>query len=357
MSDQSIKRLPTPNELKKKYPMTPEMAQTIQQNRSNICKIISKKSDKLLVIVGPCSIHSSEEALEYARQLKPIVKRHAEYLQIVMRVYLEKPRTSIGWKGLISDPYLDNSRKIPDGLMIARELLCKINQIGIACATEFLDLLTIPIYLADLISWGCIGARTSESQPHRQMVASLDQIPIGFKNGTSGSTKIAIDGILAAQESHVFLGVDPIKDGKLEIIQANGNPHCHVVLRGGWDASNPKPNYFQSDIQHVSQLLQYSGLHQSLMIDCSHGNSKKNYLNQPKVATYLAQQIAHGNQNIVAVMLESNLHEGKQSFSPICDSKLNLKPGISITDACLNISQTVKIIKELAGAVKIRRQL
>lgn len=335
----------TPQKLKEKYPLTKTLSKSIQQKRNQINKVINKESDKLLVIVGPCSIHNVEQALEYATRLKEMADRHHEYLVIVMRVYLEKPRTSIGWKGFIHDPDLSGKCRIDQGLEKSRELLIKINEIGLPCATEFLDILT-PHYLAELVSWGCIGARTTESQTHRQMASNLP-MAIGFKNGTTGSIKIAIDGIITARDSHSYLGISD--SGQVSVVHTHGNPNSHIVLRGGWDGPNPKPNYYSEDIQHVSQLLQYSGLLESIVIDCSHGNSKKNHKNQPKVAHYLSEQISKGNQNIVGVMIESNIHEGKQPFS------CNPKYGISITDGCLSLEQTEEVLEELAIAVKNRR--
>lgn len=341
----------------------------IADYRDQVIKILNQEDHRLLVIVGPCSIHNLEEAYQYAQELKELANRHQDYLLVVMRTYFEKPRTSLGWKGLIHDPCLDGSCQIGLGLEKAREFLWKIAELGLPCATEFLDLLT-PHYLADLITWGCIGARTVESQTHRQMASGLP-MPVGFKNGTTGSVKIAVDAIIASSASHSYLDLGWVQnesedsksgdnrkrsyDNSLGVRRTSGNPNGHLVLRGGWDGPTVRPNYYMEDIQRVSQLLQYAGLKQSVVVDCSHGNSRKNHRNQPMVAEYLANHISKGNENIVGVMIESNLEEGRQDL--VLGSADQLKKGVSITDACLGIRETEEVLENLAMAVKHRRHL
>lgn len=339
----------TPTELKKISPLSPELKENISKYRQEISDILSGKDDRIILICGPCSIHNSQEAVDYARKLKIISDKHKETIFILMRTYFEKPRTTIGWKGLLHDPNLNQSDLLEEGLHITRDLLLKINEIGIPCATEFLDLL-VPEYYSDLITWGCIGARTSESQPHRQMVSGLSDIPIGFKNGTIGSVKIAIDAILCAQHAHSYLSID--QEGMVQVKKTTGNKDCHVVLRGGWEGPTCKPNYYVEDLQNVSQLLQYAKLRANIMIDCSHGNSQKDYRNQPKVAGYLSKQIAKGNRNIIGLMLESNHNHGRQEIS-----NKPLQYGISITDQCINLKTTEEIIDQLSLSVLHRRDI
>lgn len=358
----NFKTILSPNDLAIQFPISQSIKDKIIQTRKEIEKIIKGEDDRLLVIVGPCSIHLPDEALEYAHMLKEFADRHKNYLLIVMRVYFEKPRTNIGWKGLIHDPDLDGSCDLNKGLHVTRKLLLNLNEIGIPCACEMLDLLS-PMYLEDLISWCCIGARTCESQPHRQMTSGLN-MPVGFKNGTTGSVKIAIDAILACREKHSYLGINHA--GQISIINTSGNPYGHVVLRGGWDGPTIKPNYYMEDIQHVVQLLQYAGINdkQVVVVDCSHGNSMKKYQNQPLVVRYLTEHISKGNTNVIGVMLESNINEGRQELLSINNNtdidtiqQPQLKHGVSITDACINISTTEEVLEELAISVKNRRKI
>lgn len=341
----------SPQELKKEIPNN--SIDFIKQSRQTIRNILDGLDDRILVVVGPCSIHNVEQAKIYAQNLAEMARRHDPDIFVVMRIYFEKPRTNIGWKGLIHDPDLDNSCNIEKGLKMARQLLAEINEIGIPCATEFLDLLTFNYY-EDLISWGCIGARTSESQPHRQVASGL-AMPIGFKNGTTGSIKNAVDGILSAETAHSHVNIDEM--GRVSIHKTRGNKYGHVVLRGGWDGPTIRPNYYMEDVQRVCQLLQYAKLREKIMIDCSHGNSMKNYRNQYLVAEYLSDRIAKGNTSVVGMMFESNLKEGKQEYHVDRDQQQSLKYGISITDACINLESTEQILELIAVAIKKRRNL
>lgn len=339
----------TPEELKKKCPLDDDVRLFILHTREQIKNILSGQDDRLIVVVGPCSIHNVDQAIEYAKGLKEIASKHDNQLLIIMRTYFEKPRTNLGWKGLISDPELNDSCQIEKGLELARNLLISLNKMEVPCSCEFLDILT-PHYLSDLISWGCIGARTTESQTHRQMASGLE-MPIGFKNGTTGTIKIAVDAILTAQTSHSYLDINP--QGTVYINHTCGNPDTHIVLRGGWDGPTIKPNYHMEDIQRVAQLLQYSGLRENIMVDCSHANSKKNHHNQGVVARYLSEHIGQGNTNLIGVMLESNLKSGRQDLDH--KNPENLIYGISITDACIDLKETEEIIEDLAVAIKNRR--
>jgi 3-deoxy-7-phosphoheptulonate synthase len=345
----SLETVITPDELKTKYKADDSILNFVGESRRQIENILSRKDDRLLLIVGPCSVHDIQQAFEYGQKLKIIADKHKDTLMIVMRTYFEKPRTNIGWKGLINDPLLNNTKNINLGIEQARQLLIKLNQIQVPCGTEFLDML-IPLYYQDLISWGCIGARTTESQSHRQMASGL-KMTVGFKNCTLGSVKTAIDGIITARSEHTYLDIN--ENGQISIKHTTGNPNCHVILRGGWDGPTIKPNYYVEDLQRVSQLLQYSKLKENIMIDCSHGNSKKDFRNQPHVAKYLAEQIKKGNFNIFAIMLESNHHEGEQTLDTNCPEKLNY--GISVTDGCINFETTEEVIEMLSVAVKARR--
>lgn len=328
----------TPQGLIQAHPLPTPTKAFIDRTRTAIKAILTGQDQRQLVIVGPCSIHDTEAALDYATQLKQIADRYQDELLIIMRVYFEKPRTTVGWRGLINDPHLDGSHDIALGLTLARQLLLKINDLGLAAATEFLDPIT-PLYLTDLVSWGAIGARTTESQLHRQLAASLP-MPIGFKNNTDGNIQVAIDAILAAQDPHAYLSVD--QQAQPAIIRAPGNPNCHIVLRGG----RYGPNYSPEDIQFTSNQLKTHQLTPRLMIDCSHGNSHKNYLQQTQVAEAISNQITLGNKTICGIMLESNLVAGKQSLGN------SLVYGQSITDACLSLAETSPILEKLAHAVK-----
>jgi len=304
------------------------------------------KEDRLLVVIGPCSIHDPAAALDYARRLKVQREKYADTLEIVMRVYFEKPRTTVGWKGLINDPYLDETFRIDEGLRIARQLLIEINRLGLPAGSEFLDVIS-PQYLGDLISWGAIGARTTESQVHRELASGLSA-PIGFKNGTDGNIKIATDAIQAAAGGHHFLSVH--KNGQVAIVQTNGNPDCHVILRGG-----KAPNYDAVSVAAACKDLEKAKLPATLMVDCSHANSSKQFEKQLDVARDIAAQIAGGSNSVFGVMVESHLHAGAQKFTPGKDDAAKLEYGKSITDACLGWDDSCQSLEVLSQAVKARR--
>lgn len=315
----------------------------VKQTRQNIHNIIQRKDKRLLVVMGPCSIHDTEAALEYARKLKAARDTYKNELEIIMRVYFEKPRTTVGWKGLINDPYLDGSFRIDEGLRMARQLLVQINQMGLPAGSEFLDVIS-PQYIGDLISWGAIGARTTESQIHRELASGLSA-PIGFKNGTNGSIKIATDAIQSASNPHHFLSVS--KDGNVAIVQTGGNQDCHVILRGGTE-----PNYQAEHVEAAVAQLKDKGLSPAVMVDCSHGNSAKQHKRQLDVAKDLAAQISSGSDSVFGVMVESHLKEGNQSFKPGKDDVSQLEYGKSITDACLHWDDSEEVLRILADAVK-----
>jgi 3-deoxy-7-phosphoheptulonate synthase len=319
--------LVSPEDIKEVIPTTREMQIQIQQWREEIKNIIIGKSKKKLFIVGPCSIHNIKEALEYAKELKEIADLVSDTMFIVMRVYFEKPRTTVGWKGLINDPYLNNTFEVNDGITMARTLLLEINKMGLPCGYEILDTIT-PQYICDLISWGAIGARTTESQVHRQMVSGLS-MPIGFKNGTGGSKKIACDGIKSAKFKHCFVGITD--SGQSAICKTLGNDFCHIILRGG----GGKPNYSIEDINETMILLRDNGLSESIMIDCSHDNSYKKAINQKGVFYTVIDHMKY-NSGIIGGMIESNINEGNQKLK----SKEDLKYGVSITDECINLVDT-----------------
>jgi 3-deoxy-7-phosphoheptulonate synthase len=331
-----------PEQLYREYPITDEASKTVFDTRNSIHNLLTSEDDRLFVIIGPCSIHDPIAAKEYALKLQEIREELQEDLLIVMRVYFEKPRTTVGWKGLINDPKLDDSFEINEGLRLARELLLHLNHIGVPAGTEFLDLIS-PQYISDLISWGAIGARTTESQGHRELASGVS-CPIGFKNGTSGNIQIAVDAIRSANYPHHFLGVTP--QGHSAIFKTTGNTDCHLILRGG-----KHPNYDSASIDDASALLKKANLHQKIMVDTSHSNSRKIYERQADVARDLAQQIAKGDNRIFGVMIESNLVEGRQDVIP--DQPLVY--GQSITDACIGWENTIPILRELAQAVKKRR--
>lgn len=337
-----IKELTPPSHLVREFPVTDTAAETIYTARAAIHRILHGAEDRLLVVVGPCSIHDTEAAMEYAARLKEEAKRHAADLVIVMRVYFEKPRTTVGWKGLINDPHLDGSFKINEGLRLARKLLWELNEFGLPCATEFLDVVT-PQYTADLISWGAIGARTTESQVHRELASGIS-CPIGFKNGTDGNLRIAVDAIKAAASPHHFLSVT--KAGHTAIFSTNGNEDCHVILRGG-----KQPNYDAASVDAAGKELANAGLPARVMVDFSHANSRKEYLRQVEVAQDCAAQLANGEERICGVMIESNLNEGRQDLQP----GKPLNRGVSITDACIGWDDTVRVLDMLAEGVRQRR--
>lgn len=337
-----IKELVPPAHVLREFPATPASAETTFLTRQAIHRILYGADDRLLVIVGPCSIHDPEAALEYARRLKEQADRLRGELLVVMRVYFEKPRTTVGWKGLINDPYLDDSYRINDGIRLARRLLWEINEMGLPAATEFLDMIT-PQYIADLIAWGAIGARTTESQVHRELASGLS-CPVGFKNGTDGNVRIAIDAIKAAQVPHHFLSVT--KAGHSAIVSTTGKEDCHVILRGG-----KEPNYDANSVEAACRDLAAAGIPAKVMIDCSHGNSRKQFKRQLEVVESVAEQLAGGEDRIIGVMIESHLQEGRQDLMP----GKPLEYGKSITDACIDWEDTVTALDRLSEAVRARR--
>ncbi|MCS6802608.1 MAG: 3-deoxy-7-phosphoheptulonate synthase [Chloroflexota bacterium] len=340
---EKLKPLIPPAILIEEFPVTPEASITVAEARDAIERILRGEDDRLLVVVGPCSIHDVSAAREYANRLKGVADELAEELLIVMRVYFEKPRTTVGWKGLINDPHLDGSFNINHGLRLARGLLLDLAKMGMPVGTEFLDTIT-PQFIADLVAWGAIGARTTESQVHRELASGLS-MPVGFKNGTGGSIQLAVDAVRAASLPHHFLSVT--KQGVAAIVATRGNDACHIILRG----STRGPNYHREDVAAAVALLERSGLPPRIMIDCSHGNSGKDPSRQPAVAADVAGQIAEGNRAIIGVMLESHLVGGRQDV----DLGKPLVYGQSITDACLGWGDTVPVLKDLARAVRARR--
>lgn len=340
----ALRPLLPPAILIEELPLNSEGAAFVRGQREAIAKIMSGKDDRLLVVAGPCSIHDTEAALEYARRLKELADRFADDLHVAMRVYFEKPRTVVGWKGLINDPYLDGSFQINAGLRLARKLLLDVGKIGLPIGTEFLDTI-IPQFIADLVSWASIGARTTESQVHRELASGLS-MPVGFKNGTGGSIQVAIDAIRSAEYSHWFPSVT--KQGVTAIFCTSGNDTGHLILRGG---ARTGPNYEEPQVAEAVESLRESGLPPCLMIDCSHGNSRKDYRRQPGVAAEVARQIAAGSRHICGVMLESFLVEGRQDLEP----KAELTFGQSITDACISFEKTEEVFAGLAEAVQKRR--
>lgn len=341
--------LPPPEHLIRFFPIRNTAVESlITQTRQRIARIQHGQDDRLLVIMGPCSIHDPQAALEYARLLLAQRQRHAGTLEIVMRVYFEKPRTTVGWKGLINDPYLDESYRIDEGLRIARSLLVDINRLGLPAAGGLLDVIS-PQYIGDLICWGAIGARTTESQVHREL-ASGSSAPIGFKNGTDGNIRIAIDAIQAASRPHHFLGVH--KNGQVATVHTKGNPDCHVILRGG-----KAPNYDADSVAAACRELQAAGLGDALMVDFSHANSSKQHQRQIDVARDVAQQVRRGSRSIFGVMVESNLVAGAQKFTPGQHSPSALTYGQSITDACIGWDDSLAMLEMLADAVDERRGL
>ena len=342
----AIKELSPPSHLVREFPLRDGAAELVYETRQAIHRILHGMDDRLLVVVGPCSIHDPKAAMEYARRLVAQRERLKDRVEIVMRVYFEKPRTTVGWKGLINDPGLDGSFDINRGLRLARELLMEINELGLPAGTEFLDMIT-PQYVADLISWGAIGARTTESQVHREL-ASGSSAPIGFKNGTDGNVRVAIDAIQAAMRAHHFLGVH--KNGGVAMVRTRGNPDCHAILRGG-----RTPNHDAASVAAACGALEAAGLAPTLMVDCSHANSGKRHERQREVAADLAAQVAGGSRRVFGVMIESHLEAGAQPFVPGRDDPASLRRGLSITDACLGWEDTVEALERLAGAVAARR--
>ena len=344
---QEITVLPPPEHLIRFFPIKGTATEKlINTTRKKIRDIMHGTDDRLLVIIGPCSIHDPSAAIEYANRLLEQRKKYAGELEVVMRIYFEKPRTTVGWKGLINDPYLDESYKIDQGLRIARQLLIEINRIGMPAGSEFLDVIS-PQYIGDLISWGAIGARTTESQVHRELASGISA-PIGFKNGTDGNIKIATDAIQSANRPHHFLSVH--KNGQVAIVETKGNSDCHVILRGG-----KTPNYDAESVAKACAELEASKLPGTLMVDCSHANSSKQHARQIDVAKDIANQLASGSQQVFGVMIESHLNEGAQKFTPGKDNPADLQYGTSITDACINWEDSVNVLDILAEGVKKRR--
>ncbi|MCG5500662.1 3-deoxy-7-phosphoheptulonate synthase [Ectothiorhodospira lacustris] len=337
-----IQEVSSPEQLHREYPVSDEAARTVYQSRNAIHRILAGEDDRLLVIAGPCSIHDVEAARDYADRLQVLRNELASDLEVVMRVYFEKPRTIVGWKGLINDPNLDNSFEINKGLRLARSLLLDLARRGVPAATEYLDLIS-PQYVADLVAWGAIGARTTESQVHRELASGLS-CPVGFKNSTDGSLQVAIDAIRSSSKPHHFLSVT--KAGRSAIFSTAGNEDCHIILRGG-----KTPNYEPKSLDEAAEALQDAGLTPQLMIDCSHANSRKDPARQVEVARSVAAQIHGGDRRIIGVMLESHLVAGRQDM-------VAGKPSVygqSITDACMNWDDTAPLLRELAAAVKARR--
>jgi len=337
-----IKELLPPGHVLREFPITDQSAEVTYATRQAIHRILHGADDRLLVIIGPCSIHDPKAALDYASRLKAEKDRLESDLLIVMRVYFEKPRTTVGWKGLINDPFLDGSFRINDGLRIGRKLLLELNGMGMPAGVEYLDMIS-PQYLADLVSWGAIGARTTESQVHRELASGLS-CPVGFKNGTDGNLKIAVDAIRTSQQPHHFLSVT--KAGHSAIVSTLGNEDCHIIMRGG-----KQPNYDASSVNTACRELSASGLAQRVMVDLSHSNSQKNYMRQIDVGREVASQLARGDDRIIGVMIESHLKAGRQDLLP----GKELCYGQSITDACIGWEDSVPLLDEFAEAVRTRR--
>ncbi len=338
----AVRPLVTPALLQEWLPAPAAAEDLVEHSRAAISRVLHGRDDRLVVVVGPCSIHDHDQALDYARRLKAEADALAGELLVVMRVYFEKPRTTVGWKGYINDPHLDGSCAINDGLEMARRLLLDVLALGLPVGTEFLDLLS-PQFISDLVSWGAIGARTTESQSHRQLASGLS-CPVGFKNGTDGGVKVAADALVAAEAPHAFLGLT--KMGQAAVFETRGNDDCHVILRGG-----KAPNYSRADVDAACALLKGAGLREQVMIDLSHANSSKQHARQIVVAADVAAQVAAGDARIVGVMIESHLEEGRQDIVP----GQPLKPGVSVTDACISFTQTVPMLRGLAEAVRARR--
>ena len=341
----AVRPLISPALLLDEQPLPDASLELVERARREISDILHGKDDRLLVVVGPCSIHDHDQAMDYARLLKDLRDELSQDLLIVMRVYFEKPRTTVGWKGYINDPRIDGTFHMNEGLRLARQLLLDVTALGLPAGTEFLDLLS-PQYISDLIAWGAIGARTTESQSHRQLASGLS-CPVGFKNGTDGGIKVASDAVLAASASHAFMGMT--KMGTAAIFETRGNRDCHIILRGG-----KVPNYDAASVAAACDALKASGLSEQVMIDFSHANSSKKYERQIDVGRDVAAQMAGGDKRITGVMIESHLQPGRQDLAP-GQTKADLKPGVSITDACLGWSQTEPLLRELAAAVRTRR--
>ncbi len=333
--------LPTPEQVKERLPLSPAAERTVVAGRDTVRHILARRDPRLLVIVGPCSIHDLTAARDYAARLQGLAQEVADTLFVVMRVYFEKPRTTVGWKGLINDPYMDDSFHIEKGLFLARELLLHIAELGLPAATEALDPIT-PQYLSDLISWAAIGARTTESQTHREMASGLS-MPVGFKNGTDGNLEVAINALKSVSQPHHFLGID--QSGQCAVFRTRGNPDAHIVLRGGGN----RPNYDSVSVAVCEQELARHALPRNIVIDCSHGNSNKDPALQPLVAEDCMHQIIEGNRSIVGLMLESNINWGSQ---PIPKDLTQLKYGVSVTDPCIDWPTTERLLRALRARLK-----
>lgn len=338
----AVRPLITPALLQEWLPASDAVQAVVENSRAALSQVLHGHDDRLIVVVGPCSIHDHDQAMAYAQRLKVQADALGDDLLLVMRVYFEKPRTTVGWKGYINDPHMDGSFAINEGLELARQLLLDIVGLGLPVGTEFLDLLS-PQFIADLVSWGAIGARTTESQSHRQLASGLS-CPVGFKNGTDGGIKVAADAIVAAQSTHAFMGMT--KMGQAAIFETRGNQDCHVILRGG-----KAPNYSAPNVDAACALLQAAGLRPQVMIDLSHANSSKQHRKQIEVASDVAAQMAAGDTRITGVMIESHLHEGRQDIVP----GQPLQHGVSVTDACIGWEHTVPVLQQLAAAVRERR--
>ena len=342
---EAVRPLISPGLLLDELPISDGALALVERARLELSRILQGHDHRLMVVVGPCSIHDHGQAMQYARHLQAVQAELSDALVLVMRVYFEKPRTTVGWKGYINDPRLDGSFHMNEGLRLARKLLLDITDLGLPCGTEFLDLLS-PQYIADLISWGAIGARTTESQSHRQLASGLS-CPVGFKNGTDGGIKVASDAVLAARAPHAFMGMT--KMGQAAIFETRGNTDCHVILRGG-----KEPNYTADHVEAACAALRIAGVREQVMIDFSHANSSKQYERQITVGKDVAAQIMGGDRRITGVMIESHLNAGRQDYAE-GTSRSSLKPGVSITDACLSWAQTEPLLHELATAVRRRR--
>ncbi|GAA0978824.1 3-deoxy-7-phosphoheptulonate synthase [Nocardiopsis tropica] len=340
----SYKPLIAPRDLLAELPLGPDRSALVEESRAEVKRVLDGEDDRLLVVVGPCSVHDPESALDYARRLAELVPSLRDDLCVVMRVYFEKPRTTVGWKGLINDPHLDDTYDVHHGLRTARKLLLDINSLGLPAGTEFLDPIT-PQYIADVVSWGAIGARTTESQVHRQLSSGLST-PVGFKNGTDGDVQVAVDAVGAASASHTFFGVDPAGAGS--VVVTEGNPDCHVILRGGRSG----PNFDAAPVGAALDVIENAGLPRRLMIDASHANSGKDHKRQPGVASAIAAQVAAGQKGVIGVMLESFIVEGAQKLGDPAD----LTYGQSITDKCMGWETTGEVLNQLAEAVRKRRE-
>jgi len=338
----AVRPLLTPALLQEWLPLPEASAALVERSRAEVARLLHGQDDRLLVLVGPCSIHDHDQALEYARLLQRQSAALAADLLLVLRVYFEKPRTTVGWKGYINDPHLDGSFAINEGLERARQLLLELLALGLPVGTEFLDLLS-PQFISDLVTWGAIGARTTESPSHRQLASGLS-CPVGFKNGTDGAVQVAVDALQAAAAPHAFMGMT--KMGQCAIFETRGNADCHLILRGG-----QQPNYSAAEVQASCARLRSAGLREQLMIDLSHANSRKQHLRQLEVGADVAAQLAAGERRIIGVMIESHLHQGRQDIV----AGQPLRHGVSVTDACLGFEQTVPLLQQLAAAVRQRR--